>query len=326
MWNSNPLALGVSQLDAGHSASCPQGRAAHDTERHRRMELATVLQYLVNGAFVSSVYALIALGLTLIFGVMQIADFAQGALYMLGAYVSFYMTNRAGLSYFLSLPAAMVGVALIAVLNHLAVYRPLRRAGGATTFVAALGILLILQNVALWAFGADYRLIRSPFGDGKVVVLGAVITHQQLFIVLVTAGLIVAVWLFLQRTRQGKALRAMSQNRDAAALVGINPDRIAVVTFALAGALAGSAGALVSPLRAFDPHIGALAILKSFAIVIFGGMGSVSGALLGALVVGLAETLTAAYVAAEYSDLVAFILMILVLFLRPQGLRGAAAP
>lgn len=288
------------------------------------MDLSTIAQYVINGAFVSSVYALMALGLTLIFGVMQIADFAQGALYMLGAYVSFYITNRAGLSYFLSLPAAMAAVALVAVLNHLAVYRPLRRAGGATTFVAALGILLVLQNTALWAFGAEYRLIRSPFGDAKVGVLGAVITYQQVFIILMTAALIIAVWLFLQRTTLGKALRAMSQNRDAAALMGINPDRIAVATFALAGALAGSAGALVSPLRAFDPHIGALAILKSFAIVIFGGMGSISGALLGALIVGLAETMTAAYVAAEYSDLIAFVLMIAVLFVRPQGLRGGA--
>jgi branched-chain amino acid transport system permease protein len=280
------------------------------------------MQFFINATFIGSVYSLVALGLTLIFGVMQIADFAQGALYMLGAYVSFYLTNQAHLSYFLSLPAAMVAIGTVAVVNHLAVYRPLRRAGGATTFVAALGILLILQNGALWAFGADYRLIRSPFGDAKVIAGGAVITYQQLFIIGVTALLILGVWLFLQRTRVGKGLRAMSQNRDAAALVGINPDHVAAVTFALAGALAGVAGALVSPLRAFDPHIGALVILKSFAIVIFGGMGSVSGALIGAFVVALAETLTAAYLAAEYADLIAFALMIVVLFLRPQGLRG----
>jgi branched-chain amino acid transport system permease protein len=289
------------------------------------MDLATLAQYAVNGVFASSVYALMALGLTLIFGVMQIADFAQGALYMLGAYVSFFITNRAGWSYFLSLPAAMSAVAVVAMLNHLAVYRPLSRAGGATTFVAALGIMLILQNTALAAFGADFRLIRSPFGDARITVLGAVITYQQLFIISVTAALIGGVWLFLQRTRPGQALRAMSQNPDAARLAGINPDRIALVTFALAGALAGSAGALVSPLRAFDPHIGALAILKSFAIVIFGGMGSVSGALLGAFIVGLAETMTAAYLAAEYSDLIAFVLMVVVLFARPQGLLGRAA-
>lgn len=288
------------------------------------MDLATLAQYVINGTFASSVYALMALGLTLIFGVMQIADFAQGALYMLGAYVSFFITNRAGLSYFLSLPAAMVAVAAVAAVNHLAVYRPLSRAGGATTFVAALGIMLILQNTALWAFGADFRLIRSPFGDARVNVLGAVITYQQLFIIGVTAALIGGVWLFLRRTRPGKALRAMSQNRDAARLAGINPDRIALTTFALAGGLAGGAGALVSPLRAFDPHIGALAILKSFAIVIFGGMGSVPGALLGAVIVGLAETMTAAYLAAEYADLIAFVLMIAVLFVRPQGLLGRA--
>jgi branched-chain amino acid transport system permease protein len=239
--------------------------------------------------------------------------------------VSFFVTNLAGWSYFLSIPAAMGVVAAVAVLNQRAVYRPLGRAGGATTFVAALGIMLILQNAALAAFGADFRLIRSPFGDARLTALGAVITYQQLFIIAVTAALIGGVWLFLQRTWPGRALRAMSQNRDAARLAGVSPDRIALVAFALAGALAGSAGALVSPLRAFDPHIGALAILKSFAIVIFGGMGSVSGALLGALIVGLAETMTAAYLAAEYGDLVAFVLMIGVLFLRPQGLLGRTA-
>lgn len=290
------------------------------------MDVSTLLQYLVNATFVSSIYALVALGLTLIFGVMQIADFAQGALYMLGAYVSFYATTRGHLSYFLSLPVAMAAIGAISVINHMAVYRPLRYIGGATTFVAALGILLILQNTALWAFGANYRLIPSPFGDAKVILAGAVITFQQLFIVAVTAAMVLGTWMFLNKAKVGKALQAISQNRDAAALMGINSDRIGVVTFALAGALAGVAGALVSPTRAFDPHIGAVVILKSFAIVIFGGMGSVSGALLGSFIVGLAETLTAAYLAAEYSDLIAFVLMLLVLFVRPQGLRGTTVP
>jgi branched-chain amino acid transport system permease protein len=290
------------------------------------VDAGTLLQFLVNALFVSSLYALVALGLTLIFGVMEIADFAQGALYMLGAYVSFYVSGRFGLSYFLSVPAAMVLVGAVAVVNFAAVYRPLRRAGGATTFIAALGILLILQNAALWAFGAEYRLIRSPFGDAKIAVAGAVITYHQIFIVAVTAALIGGIWLFLQRAKPGKGLRALSQNRDAAALMGISIDRIAAGTFAIAGALAGAAGALISPMRAFDPHIGAVAILKSFAIVIFGGMGSISGAILGSFIVALAETVTAALPGgAEFSDLVAFVLMILVLFLRPQGLRGRAA-
>jgi branched-chain amino acid transport system permease protein len=287
------------------------------------MDVSTLLQFLINAAFVSSIYALVALGLTLIFGVMQIADFAQGALYMLGAYVSFYITGRGHLSYFLSLPVTMVTIGAVSILTYVIVYRPLRRVGGATTFVAALGILLILQNVALWAFGANYRLIRSPFGDAKVILVGAVITYQQLFIVALTAAMVLGTWLFLHRVKVGKGLRAVSQNRDAATLMGINPDRIGLATFGIAGALAGGAGALVSPTRAFDPHIGAIVILKSFAIVIFGGMGSVSGALLASFIVGLAETLTAAYLSAQYSDLIAFVLMILVLFMRPQGLRGS---
>ncbi len=137
-----------------------------------------------------------------------------------------------------------------------------------------------------------------------------------------TIIILVSVWIFLTRTNTGKALRAMSLNRMAAALVGIDSDRIAIVTFALAAGLAGMAGALVSPIRPFDPHIGSLIIVKSFAIAIFGGMGSVPGALVGALIIGIAEVMTAAFIASAYSDLVAFGLMILILFVRPQGLFG----
>ncbi len=136
------------------------------------MDLTTLLQFTVNGVFISCLYALVALGLTLIFGVMHVADFAQGALYMLGAYVSFYTVTLLGLSYFVSIPLAMLTTGLVGVLNSTLVYRPLRGHGGATTFIAALGILLILQNAALWAFGGHFRLIPSPFGDRKVDLSG----------------------------------------------------------------------------------------------------------------------------------------------------------
>ena len=194
--------------------------------------------------------------------------------------------------------------------------------GGATTFIAALGILLILENAAIFGFGADFRLLPSPFGQQKLTLGGAVLTYHQLFTIGMTGVLLGAVWLFLRRTKMGKALRAMSQNRDAAALVGVEMHKVAIITFALAAALAGIAGALVSPTRAFNPTIGGIIILKSFAIVIFGGMGSLKGALVGALIIGLAETLVAAFTAAQYSDLVAFGLMIAILLVRPQGLFG----
>jgi len=286
------------------------------------MDVATILQFGLNGLFVATGYALVALGLTLIFGVLHIADFAQGALYVVGAYVSFYATQAPGLGYFASLPVAMVIGAGLASLNGAAVYLPLQRHSGALTFIGALGVLLILQNVALWLFGGEFRLVRSPFGDGKFNLGGVILTHHQAFVLAVTACLLVALWMALRYTKPGKGLRAAAQEAEAARLVGIDSQRLGLLAFAVAGALAAGAGALMAPIRAFDPHMGAVVILKSFAIVIFGGMGSVPGALVGAVTVALAETFTAAYVAAEFADLVAFGLMIAALFVRPQGLLG----
>jgi branched-chain amino acid transport system permease protein len=286
------------------------------------VDVATALQFGVNGLFVATAYALVALGLTLIFGVLHIADFAQGALYVLGAYVSFYATQVPGLGYFASLPLAMAAGAALAVLNGAAVYLPLQRHGGALTFVAALGVLLVFQNVALWLFGGEFRLVPSPFGDGKFHMGGVILTHHQAFVLGATGCLLAALWAGLRYTKPGKALRAAAQEPEAARLVGIDSGRLGLLAFAVAGALAGGAGALMAPIRAFDPHVGAIVILKSFAIVIFGGMGSIPGALLGAVVVAVAETFTAAYAAAEFSDLVAFGLMVAALFVRPQGLLG----
>lgn len=286
------------------------------------MDVATFLQFAANGLFVATVYALVALGLTLIFGVLHIADFAQGALYVLGAYVSYYAAQTPGLGYFASVPLAMAAGALLATANGALVYLPLQRHGGALTFIGALGVLLVLQNVALWLFGGEFRLVRSPFGDGKFDLGGVVLTHHQVFVLAATALLVTALWAGLRYAKPGKALRAVAQQPEAARLVGIDSRRLGLLAFAVAGALAGGAGALMAPMRAFDPHVGSVVILKSFAIVIFGGMGSVPGALLGAVVVAVAETLTAAYVAAELGDLVAFALMIGALFVRPQGLLG----
>lgn len=291
------------------------------------MELDSFLfwQSFLSGLSNASIYALVALGLTLIFGVLDIADFAQGALYMLGAYASLYAFQLFNVPFFFTLPIAMLLVGLVGVLNYVVVYRPIHREGGSGTFIAALGILLIIQNVAVIAFGNAPQTLSSPFGSGKFFFGSVILTHHKFFIMCATLAIILAVWLFLQKSKTGKALRALAQNRTAAALVGVEVGRVAIITFALAGALAGVAGALVSPIRPFDAHVGSLIIIKSFAIVIFGGMGSVRGALFGALIIGLAEAMTAAYLASAYSDLVAFVLMILILFVRPQGLFGKEA-
>jgi len=283
----------------------------------------TVLQLILNALHTSSLYALVALGLTLILGVLDIADFAQGALYMVGAYVAFYATASFGLSYFLALPLAMLVASLLSVTNYVAVYRPLRRFSGATTFIAALGLLLILQNLALLVFGADFRLVRNPFPGVRIALGGATWTGYQAFLAGTMVVLVAAVWLFLKRAPLGKSLRAVSQNRQGALVVGLDPFRVEVAAFALAGALAGAAGTLASAVNAFDPSIAAIVVIKAFAIVIFGGMGSVPGAIVGALIVGLAENLTGGLVSVQYAELTAFVLMIVVLLVRPRGLFGA---
>lgn len=282
----------------------------------------TVVQLAINALLVSSLYALVAMGLTIILGVLDIADFAQGALYMLGAFTAFYATTMLGLSFFLALPLGFLIGGTIGVANYLAVYRPLRRASGATTFIAALGLLLILQNLALWIFGADFKLVPSPFGKTRLSVVGASLGSYQLFLVAAVAVVVLATWAFLQRTRLGKALRAVSQNRNGALIIGVDAMRVEVTAFAVAGGLAGLAGALASAVNAFDPSVAALVVIKAFAIVIFGGMGSVPGALLGALIVGIIETATAGVVNTQYAELTAFLLMVIVLLVRPRGLLG----
>lgn len=283
-----------------------------------------VSQLILNALHSSSLYALVALGLTIVLGVLDIADFAQGALYMVGAYVAFFATASFGLSFFLALPLAMLAGSVLAMTNYVIVYRPLRRVSGATTFIAALGLLLILQNLALLAFGADFRLVQAPFENVSLHILGATWTGYQAFLVGSAAALVLLTWLFLKRTAVGKELRAVAQNRQGALVVGLEPFRVEMVAFALAGALAGAAGTLSSAVNAFDPSIAAIVVIKAFAIVIFGGMGSVPGAIVGALIVGLAENLTGGIVNIQYAELTAFVLMVVMLLFRPRGLFGAS--
>lgn len=286
------------------------------------MSFSIMLQFALNGLFVSSVYALVALGLTLIFGVMDIADFSQGALFMVGAYLSFFLINQTGIGFALSLVGAMLSVACLGALNYLVAYRPLQREKGPNTFIAALGILVVLENAVLLVVGADDLYLAPPLGEGSFRFAGAAITHQRSFLIFLTGVFILATWFFLQKTRTGKALRALSQNRIGAEVCGIDKTRISVVAFLMAAALAGGAGALMAPIAPINPHMGGAVIVKSFAIVVIGGMGSAPGAVLGALIIGAGETISTAYLPSVITNLIAFVLMILVLLFRPHGISG----
>lgn len=279
------------------------------------------LQILLNGLFSSSIYCQVALGLTLILGVMDIADFAQGGLYMLGAFVAYLVAKTWGASFLLALFLAVLAAVVVGVINNVVVYQPaLKR--NANSLIAALGILLILQNLALLVFGPDYQTFQLPFGQQKIEILGGSITLYKSLMILGSFVLVPTVWLFLQKTRIGKAIRAVSQNKEGAAIVGIGSRSVSVFTFALGTALVGLTGAQVSPVYAFDVHFGTDVIVKAFTIAIFGGLGSTLGTIVGALIIGIGENIVAGYLSTEYSNLMTFVLLILILFVRPQGIFG----
>ncbi len=281
-------------------------------------------QIFLNGLFSSSIYCLMAMGLTIILGVMDIADFAQAGLYMVSAFVAFFAAEVLGLNFFVAVILAIAAAAAVGIINNLVVYQPVLKRE-ANTLIAALGILLIIQNLALLIFGPDYQTYQLPFGSGKLEIFSGTITIYKGILICITAATVIGVWLFLEKTKIGKAIRAVSQHAEGAAIVGISSGKVSVFTFALGTALVGLIGALVSPIYAFDAHFGSGIIVKALTIVIFGGLGSIRGAVTGALLIGIGENMIAGYLSTEYSSLMTFVLLILILFVRPQGVFGRKA-
>ena len=275
-------------------------------------------QQVLNGLVTGSVYSLVALGLTLIYGTMQVPNFAHGQLFMLGAYIA-YATTRAGLHYWAALVAALLGVALLGVALERLVFRPLRNAPHLNSMIAALGMMLFLEAVAQNIWGEEFRHMESPYG-GVVSLFGLLVTSHRLILLASAAVLMTALLLFLTRTVAGSAIRATAQNPEGALLVGIDTRGVATLTFAISAALAACAGVLIAPISLVYPSMGTMITLKAFVIVVLGGMGSVPGALIGGYLLALAESLGGTYVSATYQDLIAFVLLALVFTFKPTGL------
>jgi branched-chain amino acid transport system permease protein len=283
------------------------------------------VQAFLNGLLVGGVYALIASGMALIFGVMRLVNFAHGAFLMLGTYLSYYGWVLLGLNPYLFFPIWGVVLFLFAV----GVYRLLvRRVMGANDFLQILlteGISLALVGLAQLVFGADYRQINLPIAN-RITGFGSL--HFSVGYILsfaVSCLLVIALTQFLARTEMGRAIRAVAQNRSVAPLMGIRVERVSAITFGLGIACAGIAGALLLPIFWTNPTVGAPYTLKSFVIVVLGGMGSVQGAALGGLLLGVAEQFTAYTWADRYAEVVNFVIFLLVLLFRPQGLFGGKA-
>jgi branched-chain amino acid transport system permease protein len=277
-------------------------------------------QHLFNGVLIGCAYALIAIGLTMIFGVMNIANFAHGEFYMLGGFIAYYLVSLVGLNYFLALPTAVILVVVLSVILQHSIFRRLRDAPLMTTTLVTIGLSLLLEHVALMMWGPQPQSIPTPFPTKPLSFFGIYTTPLYLFSMAVTAALIVVGHLVIRHTRMGKAMRATFQNKEASALVGIRIDRIYMYTFAFGAALAAAAGAVLGGFIPVEPTAGGVITLKAFIVVILGGLGSFVGAIAGGLLLGIAEALGAGYMPTGWKDAIGFFAVILVLLFRPDGL------
>lgn len=289
--------------------------------------LTLVPEFVLLGLVVGGIYALFALGLTLIFGVMGVVNVAHGELFALGAYATVLAMTVLSVPSGLAAPAAAAGVAGATVIVYWTLVAPAHRRTppakrGNATLVLTLGLSIVIQNALLAIAGADYYTV-PPFVSGATNLLGVYVANQRL-LVLGVAGLLTGVLFgWLTWTRTGLAVRAVVQNPQAAEAVGINLSRVRALTWAIAGAMAGLAGALVAPVLTVFPHVGFALTIKAFAVVVIAGMGSLGGACVAAYSLGVLESLATLVISSEYRDVVSYSVMLLVLVARPQGLFGS---
>lgn len=285
------------------------------------MTAAIVIQQAVNGVVLGSLYVLVALGLTLIYGVLVQINFAHADFVTIGAFTAYFLMPLAGGSYLAGIAAALVAGGVLGWLINLSIFVPLRRKGGELPpLIATIGVSVMLQNAMLAWLGPVPYAFETPYSQQVFRAGGTFITMQSVIIVAVSVTAIALLYVFMKFTFLGKALRAVSQDRETAGLMGINPSHLILLTFVLASALAGMGGAMLAPVLVLTPFAGASVIVKAFAIVIIGGFGNVEGTILAGLLVGLIESYTTQFLAPGLIDIVVFGLLLLMLAFRPEGL------
>ncbi len=286
------------------------------------MPLELFLQTIVNATYAASYMALIAVGLVLIFGVMGVVNFAHGELYMAGAYTVVALYSGFGAPFFLAVAAGLIFVGLLGLLMEYTLFRPLRDnpLGG---LIASIGFLLILQTVAVLGFGVRMKDVLPPARKSIVFPGGAILTYERLYVIIAAVVLLSALWIFLRKSKFGWALRACAQDREAAALQGISINNTARLAMFIGAALAGVAGALTAPLVSPTPYMGHPVIITAFIIIIVGGVGSLEGAVLAAILYAFVSTFVTTIYDGTLANIVGLLLMLVVLILKPTGLFGA---
>jgi branched-chain amino acid transport system permease protein len=293
--------------------------------------MAEFAQQLINGISWGSIYALIALGYTMVYGVLQLINFAHGDVYMVGAMAGYYSAHGLGIAR----NSSLLGAGLVLILSMLTcgilgflierfAYRPLRGKPRLTVLITAIGVSLLLENAGQLIFGADPKFFPSLIPTSIVLSFGEItVTNIQLGILAVALLLMIGLRFVVQRTRVGTAMRAVAFSPSAASLMGINVDRIISVTFVMGSALAAAAGVLVGMSNPkIEPLMGIMPGLKAFVAAVLGGIGNLTGAMVGGLLMGIIETLVVGYLSSTYRDAIAFVLLIAILLIRPSGLFG----
>jgi len=289
-------------------------------------------QFVVNGLLIGAIFAGVAVGFALIWGVVNIINLAHGDMVMLGGYTSYWalslITGNAEGSPLLFLATIPIAIAVLYVVGYVLQRTLVSRVIGTDIFLTLLvtfGISIAIQQLAIQAWSANPRSIQVSFADPSINAAGLVIPKMKLVAFVGSLVLTAALYLFLQRTRTGRAIRAVSQNPEAAELVGIDVEHSRAVTFGISSAIAGGVGAFIATILNIQPQMGLIYTLKSFVIVVFGGVGSIPGALVGGLLLGTVEELTAGFVSSQWTLAVSFTLLIVLLVVKPNGLFGQEA-
>ena len=282
------------------------------------------LQAVLSGLLMGGVYSLIGIGLTIIFGVMQVINFAHGDLVMVGMYATWLLFSKAQLDPFASILVTAPLLFMLGALIQRVIIQRVLGAASENQILLTIGLGLLLSNTAMLLFTSDYQLLTTSYSSASYSVLGISVSKPLVFAFLITALVASALYVFLMKTDTGQAIRATAQDREAAQLMGINVTRMSALAFGLGAALAGIAGALIAPTYYIFPQVGHAFTLKSFVIVVLGGMGSVVGATLGGFLIGIVESLSALYLASGLKECVVFGLFLLLLLFRPSGLFGRA--
>ncbi|MEW5908427.1 MAG: branched-chain amino acid ABC transporter permease [Thermodesulfobacteriota bacterium] len=284
--------------------------------------IAVFFQQGLNGLVLGSTYVLIALGLTMIFGILEVINFAHGEIYMIGAFLTLFLTSIFGIPFLFAIPIAMIGSGLFGLLIQRVVFRPIIGKPMINGMLISFGLSVFLMNLSTLLFKADPRSLDSGFAHLNIRFLGLQITFERLLVIIIAILLVSILYLFIQHTKVGRAMRAVAEDREAAQAVGINIDRIHLLTFGIGCALASAAGSLAGAIFFVSPIMGWAPVIKSFVVVILGGFGNVMGAILAGLILGIVESFGGGYISYAYKDAYAFVILLLAFLLKPEGLLG----